>query len=104
MNKINSMRAKLLFEKFYKDENPENFTFNVMIHELFTLPSFTDVECCSTSSKNCIVIQLNNEIFKNDFSNLQQAIEKNEIPICNRCKKAPALKRVFGNQILVDVR
>lgn len=105
MNKINNMRAKLLFEKFYRNENLA-LTFDAMVNKVLTIPSYSETECCTGSIKNFCIVYLNNEIFQNDFSNMEQAIEENfaEIPTCNRCKKKPKYTRNFANQVFIDVR
>lgn len=102
------MRANLLFEKFYKNkgESSVDLTFDGMVIEVLTIPSYSETECCTKSIKNFPIVHLNNDIFQNDFSNLQQAIEGNliESKKCNRCKKNPKFQREFGNHIFINVR
>lgn len=108
MNKINSLRAKLLFEKFYKNKKESNvaLTFDGMMNTILTIPSYFETECCTNKIKNFIIIHLNNATFNNDFSNMEQAIEENfvKIPTCRRCKKGPKYTRNFTNQVFIDVR
>lgn len=101
MNKINSMRAKLLHEKFGSNSA---YSFSEMLNKIMEMPSFTEEECCNGSIKKYPLITLNSEIFKGDFTNLQQAIEDNfpEKSQCSKCKRLK-LKRTFQPQILIEV-
>lgn len=108
MNKINTLRAKLLYEKFYKNKRESDvaLTFDGMMNTIITIPSYFETECCTQKIKNFIIIHLNHEIFNNNFSNMEQAIEQNfvEIPICSRCKKRSKYTRNFASQVFIDVR
>lgn len=111
MKKINNMRDKLLYEKFYEDIGLSNveMTFAGMIGRILTIPSYSEIECCNkkmSSAKKFPFIQLNNEVLKDDLANMEYAIESNfiDIPNCTRCKKKPQLKREFANHVFVEVR
>lgn len=101
------MRAQIFFENFYKGtDNPSiDFTFDGMVAKVLKIPSYKEVACCTASVKNYPMVQLNHEIFVNDLSNLQRAIEENllEIPICKRCKKKPEFTREFANHVFINV-
>lgn len=108
MNKINNMRARLLYNKFYLNKGHTNveLTFDGMVAEVLKIPSYTETGCCTKSVKSFTFLGLNNDVFQNDLSNMQEAIDDNliEIPICNQCKKKPKFKREFGNHLFVNVR
>lgn len=108
MARPNNLRAQLLYETFYKNQNQTNvaLTFDGMIDKLLTIPSYVEKECCTGKTKNWPVIKLNNEVFNNDFANLAQAIEENfvENSTCSRCGKGPTFTRTFGNHAFIDVR
>lgn len=106
MNKINSMRAKLLLQKINRDqESNVKITFAEMVNEIMTIPSYFENECCTISVRSHPIIYSNHEILKDDLSNIAHAIESNfpEIPNCTRCKK-PEYQRHFGNHVLIEVR
>lgn len=108
MNKINSMRAKLLFEKFYDDSwsSKVETTFVGMIERILTIPSYSVIQCCPKSVKNVPFIRLNKEVFKDDLANMECAIKSTfvEFSNCTRCKKKPQFKREFTNHVFVEVR
>lgn len=102
------MRANILYDKFYLNKGKTNveLTFDGMVAEVLKIPSYSETGCCTKSVKNFTFVGLNNDVFQNDLSNMQQAIDDNliEIPICNQCKKKPKFEREFGNHIFVNVR
>lgn len=104
MNKINGMRAKLLFDKFNGKEN-EEITFTEMINKVLTIPSYYEKECCTDVVENFPVVFTNSDILHEDLSNLQDSILKNfnEVPTCPRCKRKPQYNGQFGNHVLVEV-
>lgn len=103
MTKINTMRAKLLNEKF--GENAA-YSFSEMAAMIMKMPSFTEKECCYGTVKNYPIVHLNNETFNNDFTNLKQAIEDNHPPVlaCSQCKRSPKFKRTYQPQVLIEVK
>lgn len=103
MNTINSMRAKLLHEKFGSNSAS---SFNEMVTKIMKMPSCIEKECCKRTVKNYPILRLNSETFNNDFNHLEQAIQTNfpdESP-CDKCKKSPKLKRTFQPHILIEVK
>lgn len=104
MNKINGMRAKLLFEKFNEKKNQE-ITFTEMIDKVITIPSYYEKECCTQKVENFPVVFLNNDILLQDLSNLENSILENlnEPPTCPQCKRKPQYNGHFGIHILVEV-
>lgn len=106
MNKINGMRGRLLFEKFYQDKNISNveMTFAGMIEKVLTVPSYSETECCTKTVKDTCIIRLNYNFLDVNLSNIQEAIVMNLIDIepCKRCKE-PMLTRNFGNHLFVEV-
>ncbi|XP_031621910.1 uncharacterized protein LOC116339960 [Contarinia nasturtii] len=102
MTRIKIMRLKLLNEHFSKNVA---MTFPGMIQKVLTIPSYYDTECCTKLVKKFANICLNNDVLKDDLSNIQQAIESNfiENPVCDRCKRKPKYKREFSNHIFVEV-
>lgn len=107
MNKINTMRAKLLFEQFYQGEETSNveMTFVGMVDKVLTIPSYFETECCTKSVKKFPLIHLNNEVLNDDLSNMEHAIESNfvEISNCSRCEKNPKFKRDYANHVFIEV-
>lgn len=97
------MRAKLLNEKF--GENAAS-SFSEMAKTITKVPSFIEKECCYGTVKNYPIVLLNTDTFKNDFTNLQQAIKDNHPPIsaCNQCKRPPRFQRTFQPQVLIEVK
>lgn len=103
MTKINLMRAKLLHGKNLSNAA---YSFGEMLNKIMKVPSFTEKECCYGVVKDYPLIKLNSIIFKNDFNNLEQAINGN-FPgdaACNECKRPPKFKRTFQPQILIEVK
>lgn len=103
MTKINTMRAKLLDEKF--GENAAS-SFSEMVTTIMKTPSFTEKECCYGTVKNYSIVHLQSETFNNDFNNLEQAIEDNHPPTsaCNQCRRSPKFKRTYQPQVLIEVK
>lgn len=105
MTKINNMRAKLLFEKFYQDEETLNIsiTFARLVDKVLTIPSYFEIECCTEIIQNIPILYLNGGNL--NLSNMEQVIEDNfaEIPLCSRCKKKPKFKIDFANHIFIEV-
>lgn len=78
MNKINNMRAKLIFEKFHENQNTsgDGITFVDLVNKLLTVPSFYETECCTGSVQNFPIVYLNNDVLHDSLSNIQEAIQK----------------------------
>lgn len=107
MNKINTMRAKLIVAKFHSSQSVpgEEMTFIQMLTRLLTVPSYHETECCTNSVQDFPIVYVDNDVLYDNLSNIQEAIEKNlaEIPTCARCKKKPQFEGKFGNHIFVEV-
>lgn len=107
MNKINGMRARLLFEKFYVGKQVTNveFTFGGMVSEVLKIPSHIDTQCCAKKVYSSATILASHEILNNNLSKLQDVIEANfeESELCTRCRKKPMFKREYGNHLFVRV-
>lgn len=103
MTKINTMRAKLLNEKFGSNAAS---SFSEMVEQIMKMPSLTEKECCYGTIKNYPILYLNSQTFNNDFTNLEQAIEDNfpQKSACKQCKRSPGLTRTFQPQILIEVK
>lgn len=103
MSKINSMRAKLLYDKLGSNSAS---SFSEMLSKIMEMPSFIEKECCHGTFKSYPVIKLNSNTFKDDFNNLVQAIEDNfpEEAQCENCKRSPKIERIFQPQILIEVK
>lgn len=106
MNKINSMRAKLLYEMFNlgDDSSQVKITFAEMVRKVLTIPSYSEAECCTKSERNFPVIDLSEERL-DDLLNMENIIKSkfDIIPKCTRCKKKLAFKRTIGNHLLIEV-
>lgn len=81
-----------------------------MIKVLFASdPSFTEQTDCNSckhsGSYTSPLVTLHDEIFSNDFSNLENAIIGNFLTesACKGCKNNVECKREFGPHIFVDV-
>lgn len=80
-------------------------TFAGMTSKVFSIPNYSEVECCLNVIQNFPVIRVVTDGLEDDLSNLQHAIEANfiEIPKCTRCKEKPKIERNFGNHVFVEV-
>lgn len=108
MKGIHNARANYLFEHF----ETSTFEMNIcsMIRKLFSpKPSFTEQTVCDSCkhsySSTFPLVSLNNQLFSNDFSNLEKAIMANfpEKLGCTRCKNDVECKREFGHHIFIEV-
>lgn len=108
MKKIYSVRATFLFNNFSKT----SFEMNIcpMIRKLFasepSLTEQTDCNNCTHSNTSTFpLISLNNVIFSNDFSNIEEAIMENfpDKLACTRCKNEVDCKREFGPHMFIEV-
>lgn len=108
MKKINSARAKFLFEQF----NTAGYVMNIcaMICKLFASePSITERTVCNrcthSNSITYPLVSLNDLVFANDFSNFEKAIIKNFPPkiACTRCKNDVECTREFGPHMFIQV-
>lgn len=108
MKKIYNTRANFLFDHF----NVTGFEMNIctMLKKLFASePSFTEEtdcdKCKHSNSSTYPMVNLNNAIFANDFTNMEIAILAN-LPdklACTRCKNDVECKREFGAHIFIEV-
>lgn len=108
MKGINNTRATFLYNHF----NTNKFDMNIgeMIQKLFaSYPSFTEQTVCNSCkhsySNASPLVKLNDIIFSNDLSNLENAIMGNlpEKLSCTRCKNDVECKREFGPHIFIEV-
>lgn len=109
MKSIYNKRAKLLFGLF--ESGKCDLTVSDMIKKLFQSdPSFTEQADC----EGCIhanppaaypLVALNNEIFRNDFTEFERAIIENlpEKLKCRRCNNEVECKREFSPHIFIEV-
>lgn len=109
MRKINSTRAKFLYDQF--GEAGYDINIRQMICHLFASePSFTEQTVCKSCdhSDSTIfpLVRLNSSIFSNDFSNMEKSIT-DAFPkkiSCTRCKKDIECKREFGPHMFIEVK
>lgn len=103
MKTINLLRAKMLNEHFGSNAAG---SFSEMVTTIMKMPSYTEKECCYGSIKAYPIVYLNNDTFKNDFSNLVRAIEDNrpEALKCTQCNRSPRLRRKFESHVLIEVK
>lgn len=106
-NKIHGMRDKLLLDKFNNEDGIANteMTFAGMTSRVFTIPSYSEIECCTESVNEFSIVRVRTDNLEDDLSNLQESIDGNfeEISMCTRCKQKPKIERNFGNHIFVEV-
>lgn len=107
MNHINSMRSKLLVEKFHNDQDTSKLeiTFAEMVRKVLSIPSYSETQCCTKSDRHFSVIDLSEDILNDDLLNMENTIKTkfDVIPKCTRCKKKPAFKRTIGNHVFIEV-
>lgn len=102
------MRAKFLFEHF--ESNQFETTIGPMLRTLLReQPSLTERSYCrickSSDDKLFPVISINNDIFSNNFQNLEQAIMQN-FPMntkCMNCGKILHYDRQYSHHLFIEV-
>lgn len=108
MKAINNARATFLYSQFHI----HTFDMNIchMIQELFASePSLTVKTVCNgckhSNASVYPLIKLNDQIFSNDFSNMEIAIMEN-LPInkgCSKCKNDVEREFEFGPHLFIEV-
>lgn len=108
MKAVNNMRAKFLFEHF--ESNQFETTIGPMLRSLLKeQPSLTEQSYCrickSSDNKTFPAICINNEVFSNNFQNLEQAIVQN-LPMdtkCMNCDKRLHYHRQYSQHLFIEV-
>lgn len=108
MKATNNMRAKFLFEHFesYQFETTIGPMLRTLLEEQ---PSLTEQSCCrickSSDKKTFPVICINNDVFSNNFENLEQAMLQN-FPVdtkCKNCGKYLHYQRQYSQHLFIEV-
>lgn len=111
MRKINGLRARLI----HSDLKSDSCTAVTTAIETFLRNCPSYIESTSCRNKGCIsrqqevlfpFVQLNDDVFNNNWANLEEAIMADLKPAtsCPKCKKnADNFTRTFGEHLLIQV-